>query len=97
MLNNKDAIKISVLVDEFVVKNDLSETLIYENIRKNWSKITSKTLAKNVMVLRLNNGTLYLKTEVSTWRTEVSLLKNEITELVNNFIGEEVVKYVEIH
>ena len=97
MFENKNAIRISNLVEEFVKTNNLTEKLICEKIRINWIKITSLSLANNVKVVELNNGILKLFTDVATWRTEVALHKSEIADLVNNFLGSEIVKSVEIH
>ncbi|MCX6147971.1 MAG: DciA family protein [Candidatus Kapabacteria bacterium] len=97
MLENKNAIRISNLVEEFVKTNNLTEKVICEKIRINWSKITSLSLSKNVKVVELNNGILKLSTDVASWRLEISLHKIEIVSLVNNFLELEVVKSVEIH
>lgn len=97
MLENKNAVKMSKLLDDFVKENDLVDDVLAERIRTNWSKITSKSFAKNVKVESLIKGNLKLSTDVSTWRTEVALHKSEIATFVNNFLGTEVVQSVEIH
>ena len=54
------------------------EYLMFEEIKKEWTKTNNKQTVKNVKVYDYFNKELVLKTSSSEWRSEISAQKEEI-------------------
>lgn len=77
-------------LDSSSLKPKLNET----RIRQSWEKLMGKTIFRHTGSLELHDHTLIIKTSVSPLRHELSLSREKIMKLVNDELGEDVVREI---
>jgi predicted nucleic acid-binding Zn ribbon protein len=59
-----------------------------------WQEVVGELLAQHVQIERIDKGTLFLKADSASWRSEVMLRREEIRDKVNERLGAEIVRVV---
>ena len=57
-----------------------------------WQKITGETIARQAKYSKYDNGILFIRTNSSTWRTELMLRKEKFIEQINEILGKDFVR-----
>ena len=57
-----------------------------------WSEVVGSTIASHTTAERMVKGVLYVRVDSSVWFNELSLIKEEIRNKLNQRVGVEVVK-----
>lgn len=65
-------------------------------IRENWEEIMGKTISRYTENVQLIDGKLLISTSVAPLKQELSYSKDKIIKLVNDMLGETVVREVVI-
>lgn len=86
----KDAMR--NMLKEFRLTPGLNET----RIRQAWEKVMGKTIATYTSNIQLRNNTLFLTLLSAPLKHELSYAKAKIIELLNEELGEEVIREVVI-
>ena len=57
-----------------------------------WNQIVGEKIAEKAKPIGIERGKLFVQVESSSWRNELSFIKNEIKEKVNRAIGAPVIQ-----
>ncbi|NIG56128.1 DUF721 domain-containing protein [Chitinophaga sp. Cy-1792] len=79
---------------EFLNKSRMKPRLTEVRIQENWEDIMGKTIARYTSGIQLIDGKLIITTTVAPLKQELSYSKDKIIKLVNEKLGENVVKEV---
>jgi predicted nucleic acid-binding Zn ribbon protein len=81
-------IRLGQILDETLSACGLDEQIAERALLSAWPQIAGQRLAKHVRAVDLRKGVLFLATEHSSWRQEVSLLLPRIRGECNRRYGE---------
>ena len=83
-------------IQQFLSKSRLKGELQALRIDEVWEKIMGKTIAKYTDKIQIINQTLFISSTVAPLKNELLYQKEKIIELVNEALGEKVIKEVVI-
>ena len=83
-------------IQQFLSKSRLKGELQALRIDEVWEKIMGKTIAKYTDKIQIINQTLVISSTVAPLKNELLYQKEKIIELVNEALGEKVIKEVVI-
>jgi hypothetical protein len=83
-------------IQQFLSKSRLKGELQALRIEEIWEKIMGKTIAKYTDKIQIINQTLFISSTVAPLKNELLYQKEKIIELVNEALGEKVIKEVVI-
>lgn len=86
----QDAIK------QFLQKSRLKTGIQAVRIEEVWEEVMGKTIAKYTDKIQIINSTLFITTSVAPLKNELLYQKEQITERVNDALGEKTIKEVVI-
>ncbi|SFW23083.1 DUF721 domain-containing protein [Chitinophaga sancti] len=81
---------------DFMDKSRMKPRLTEVRIRENWEQIMGKTISRYTEGIQLIDGKLLISTNVAPLKQELSYSKDKIIKLVNEMLGEPVVREVVI-
>lgn len=81
---------------EFMNKSRMKPRLMEVRIQDNWEKIMGKTIARYTQSIQLIDNKLIVTTTVAPLKQELTYSKDKIIKLVNEMLGENIVKEVMI-
>lgn len=81
---------------DFMDKSRMKPRLTEVRIRENWEQIMGKTISRYTEGIQLIDGKLMISTNVAPLKQELSYSKDKIIKLVNDMLGEPVVREVVI-
>ncbi|WP_343672951.1 DUF721 domain-containing protein [Chitinophaga sp.] len=81
---------------DFMDKSRMKPRLTEVRIRENWEQIMGKTISRYTESIQLIDGKLLISTNVAPLKQELSYSKDKIIKLVNEMLGEPVVREVVI-
>ena len=84
------------LFGDYTQKPELDGKLKETRIRQAWASIAGEYIAKYTTYLRLRDDSLLVEIKDSTLRHELFLHKEEVLEKVNAFLGEQLVRQIQI-
>ena len=84
------------LFGDYAQKPELDGKLKETRIRQAWTSIAGEYIAKYTTYLRLRDDSLLVEIKDSTLRHELFLHKEEVLEKVNAFLGEQLVRQIQI-
>ncbi len=79
---------------QFLNQSRLKGSVMAMQIDEAWEKIMGKTIARYTEKIEIHGHTLYISTSVAPLRQELLYKKDRIRELVNEALGEQVIKEV---
>lgn len=80
----------------FLDKSRLKQGIDEVRIRETWDRIMGRSIAKYTSSLNLKGSTLTISTQVGALRQELSYSREKIIRLLNEELGEEIIKEVVI-
>ncbi len=89
---NRESVKISDLMNIFIKENNLEKGLKKIHISEAWGKLMGAGVSTHTREVRLQNGTLIVALNSSALREELSYGKDKIIRMINEEMGEDVVK-----
>jgi predicted nucleic acid-binding Zn ribbon protein len=81
---------------EFMNKSRMKPRLTEVRIQENWEQLMGKTIARYTQSVQLIDHTLIVTTTVAPLKQELTYSKDKIIKLVNEMLGESIVKEVMI-
>jgi predicted nucleic acid-binding Zn ribbon protein len=81
---------------DFMNKSRMKPRLNEVRIQENWEQIMGKTISRYTENIQLIDGKLLITTTVAPLKQELSYSKDRIIKLVNEMLGEPVVREVVI-
>jgi predicted nucleic acid-binding Zn ribbon protein len=79
---------------EFMSKSRLKPRLTEVRIQENWEQLMGKTISRYTESIQLIDGKLMITTTVAPLKQELTYSKDRIIKLVNEMLGEQLVKEV---
>ncbi|MBS1600081.1 MAG: DUF721 domain-containing protein [Bacteroidetes bacterium] len=83
-------------IKQFLNRSRLKGSIIALQIDEVWEKIMGKTIARYTDKIEIHGHTLYINTSVAPLKQELLYKKDKIIELVNEALGEKLIKEVVI-
>ena len=87
---------ISDAIKQFLEQSRIKGDIHAMQIKEAWEKIMGKTIARYTDKIEIHGQTLYINTSVAPLKQELLYKKEKIIELVNEALGEKLVKEVVI-
>jgi predicted nucleic acid-binding Zn ribbon protein len=79
---------------EFMDKSRMKPRLTEVRIQENWEQMMGKTISRYTENIQLIDGKLMITTTVAPLKQELNYSKDKIIKLVNEMLGEKVVREV---
>jgi predicted nucleic acid-binding Zn ribbon protein len=89
-----DSFSIKDLMGAFIKENKLEKGFRKIHIEEAWVKLMGPGVASYTSEVKLQNGTLIIRLNSSVLREELSYGKEKIITMINEEMGEEVVKKI---
>jgi len=83
-------------IKQFLNRSRLKGSIVALQIDEIWEKIMGKTIARYTDKIEIHGQTLYINTSVAPLKQELLYKKDKIIELVNEALGEQLIKQVVI-
>jgi predicted nucleic acid-binding Zn ribbon protein len=77
-----EARRLSDLIDEFVRKESVSDKLRSYHVVGDWEKIVGEPISRNTEIIKIENGTLYVRVKTASWRNELIFMKQVILKKI---------------
>ena len=81
---------------DFMNKSRMKPRLMEVRIQDNWEQLMGKTIARYTQSIQLIDNKLIVTTTVAPLKQELTYSKDKIIKLVNEMLGENIVKEVMI-
>jgi len=81
---------------EFMNKSRMKPRLMEVRVQDNWEQLMGKTIARYTQSIQLIDNKLIVTTTVAPLKQELTYSKDKIIKLVNEMLGENIVKEVMI-
>jgi len=81
---------------EFMNKSRMKPRLMEVRIQDNWEQLMGKTIARYTQSIQLIDNKLIVTTTVAPLKQELTYSKDKIIKLVNEMLGESIVREVMI-
>lgn len=95
-ITDKTPQTLQTVLNKIIEEKGWDDQLAFSKIEAMWSEIVGEKIAGVVLVKSLIRGRLTLETESSTWRTEMTLRKDQIKEKINSLLNKELVEEIVI-
>ncbi len=86
--------KLSDVIRSYVKDNKLEHKLAEVDIVSSWEELMGKTVASYTEELRIQNGTLFVKTTSPILRNELMMMKEEIRKRLNEKAGNNIIRQI---
>ncbi|WP_339611731.1 DUF721 domain-containing protein [uncultured Planktosalinus sp.] len=87
-------VSISEVLKEFVNNNKLDKGLEQIQAAEAWNKLMGPAIKKYTTAVKLNRGKLFVQLNSSVLREELSYGKQKIIKLMNEELGDELIKEI---
>ena len=87
-----DSFSMKELMNSFIKKSNLKKGFQKIHIEEAWHKLMGAGVASYTDEVKLQNGTLFVRLRSSVLREELSYGKEKIVKMINEEMGEEIVK-----
>ncbi|MFT5668038.1 MAG: putative nucleic acid-binding Zn ribbon protein [Vicingaceae bacterium] len=95
MSNDSDK-PLKQLVDKMLRSYGLGDRLDEMSLVKSWEELVGKMIARHTDEIYFNKGTLYVKLDSSTLRQELSYVKSDLVQRLNEKAGKIMVKDIHL-
>jgi len=95
-IGNNQPQTLKTLLDKLVETKGWEAKLDEVKLPDIWLEVVGDKIAKNAKTGKFENGVLIIKTESSTWRSELKLREDEIIQRLNEKLGKEIIQSLKI-
>ena len=85
------------VLDRVLTRLELKRRIEQERCISSWDKIVGEKIARNSRAVDCRRGTLIVRVTSSAWLQELSMMSSELTDKVNGFFGEKIVKDIRFY
>jgi len=93
-VRQSEANPMSALMKRFIKVNNLEKGFQKINVEKEWDNLMGPGVKSYTEKVTLKGGTLMVKISSTSLRTELSYGKEKILKMMNDSLGEEIIKKV---
>ena len=83
---------IDTILSKYIDNSELGAKLKKFSLFNHWPEIVGSDISRKTVPQKIFKETLYIKVENATWASELGMLKPQLIEKINRFIGEETIK-----
>ena len=83
-------------IQAFLEKHGIQEEAKVQEIIADWERLMGAPIAANTDKIWFQQGTLYVRMKSPMWKNELSLARSKIRLMLNQQMGQEIVKEVKI-
>jgi len=83
-----EARRLGDLIQEFTRKDGISEKLRAYQVVGEWEAIVGEVIGRSTEIVRIENGTLYVKAKNSAWRNELIFMKPTVLKKIKEMYPE---------
>ncbi|WP_088322852.1 DUF721 domain-containing protein [Polaribacter tangerinus] len=87
-----DSFSIEEIMQLFIKENNLTKGMQKIKVEETWSKMMGPGIATHTTSVKLQNNTLVISLNSSVLREELTYGKDKIIKMMNEELGEEVIK-----
>ncbi len=91
-----DFLPIDEILKEFIQQNNLFIGLQKQSVEKLWPQLMGSGIANYTESVVFKNNTLTVKLNSSVLREELSYGKEKIIKMLNEHLGDEVIKHIKL-
>ena len=91
-MKTREYVEIEYVIRKLKQKYQVNKKKEEFEILRDWENIAGKGISENTCPLYIVKGRLYIAATGSSWCQEVSFLKSNILQRINEKIGREIVK-----
>lgn len=84
------------VVNEIVNQYNWNDAYYLGMIQSEWEHIVGSQVSEKSHIVNLDNKSLLISTESSTWRSELQFRKDSIINEINEMIGKSIIKDIVI-
>ncbi|MFT6138723.1 MAG: putative nucleic acid-binding Zn ribbon protein [Vicingaceae bacterium] len=95
-MSNDSEKPLKQLVDKMLRSYGLGDRLDEMSLVKSWEELVGKMIARHTDEIYFNKGTLYVKLDSSTLRQELSYVKSDLVQRLNEKAGKIMVKDIHL-
>ncbi len=89
-----EAKPIKVAIQSLLKSYQIDRKYNYANIINNWEKLMGKTVASRTGKLFIKEQKLFVEIQSASLKSDMYYSRKEIIEIVNEFVGQKVIKEV---
>jgi len=97
----REFLNIDAIMKDYCQSRNWDGKIIYSNILDIWSIALGEKIVHKVKIEKFEDAIIYISTESSVWKTELSLRKGSIIAFLNNHLandhGKDCIKDIIIH
>jgi len=86
--------QLNSILDELISSKGWEDRLKEIALPEYWKEVVGSAVADKAQFKRFDDGTIFVSTVSSTWRTELQLRSDLIIKQLNNKLGKEKVKEI---
>ena len=86
--------KLSDVLKDYIKQNKLDKKLDELDVLASWEELFGPTVAKYTESLKIEKGTLFVKTSSPALRNELMMMKEEIRNRLNEKAGQEIIRQI---
>jgi len=95
-MSNDSEKPLKQLVNKMLRSYGLGDRLDEMSLVKSWEELVGKMIARHTDEIYFNKGTLYVKLDSSTLRQELSYVKSDLVQRLNEKAGKIMVKDIHL-
>lgn len=80
------------IIDKLVEKHGWGDQIVLEKIPEIWNEAVGEKIAAVTKIKRFEDGKLFIETASSTWKTEISLRREQLIENLNKKLGANLIE-----
>lgn len=83
--------KINEVIDEYLKTSGLKQKLQKSRIPNYWEEVMGKVVAKRTKSVYIKDKTLFVSLNSSVLRNELVMMKQDIINTLNKYVGEKII------
>ncbi len=92
MIKRKNEYTLKEVIDELIQAYRLGGKLQETRVINSWEKVVGGIFARHTTHLSIKKGILYVKLDSAALRSELSMARSKLVELLNKEVGEKVIE-----
>jgi predicted nucleic acid-binding Zn ribbon protein len=80
------------VIDKYLTKEEFGAKLKKFSLFNHWPDIVGRDIAKKTVPQKIFKDMLYISVTNATWASELGMMKQQLIDKINGFIGEETIK-----
>jgi predicted nucleic acid-binding Zn ribbon protein len=96
MGKRKNQYEIDEAVNLFLQEAGIRDEYLIQRMIQNWEDVVGNPIAAQTDSIEFHQGILKLKMKNAVWFQEVFMLRSQLLEKINDFIGEGIVKEIQV-